>query len=190
MPTGLTKEGSLTLTVLFCTVSALATSTRRVARVNGVPWDTCESSFIREEEAQLCKRPGAMATTLGTSNRAIRPLTDVSKFLNRYSLLILFGLVHNVFGDHMIGIFSETGFTPRKFFEMTFCRFGPALLKPLPQRVHALARLLNLSTTKRLTRAVSGDIDNPQVNTQGLSSLIGVGVGTSKVTARYHIPLR
>src|SRR5205085_998837 len=133
MPTSLTTEGSLTLAVLFCRIPALATSTTCVTRVNGMQWNASKGCFVREEETQLCKRPGAMTTTLGTSNRALRSLTDVSKFLYRYSLLILFGLLNKTFGDDMIGVFSETGFTPRKFFEMTLCRFGPALLKPLPK---------------------------------------------------------
>src|SRR6266699_3550122 len=77
MPTRLTNEGSLTLTVLFCTVSTHATRPRRVARVNQVQWDTGQSGFIREEETQLRKGPGGMASTLRVSNRAFRPLTDV-----------------------------------------------------------------------------------------------------------------
>ena len=138
MSASLTEKGSLTLAVLFCTMPTFATSTRRVAGVNGVQWDTCQSSFIREEETQLPEGPGALSCTLRVSNRAFRPLTDVSKFLNRYSLLVGFGLLHNAFGDDMIGMLAEAGFPARKFIEMTLSRLRATLLKALPERVPAL----------------------------------------------------
>ncbi len=78
MTTSLTTEDSLTLAVLFCTVPTLATGARRVAWVNGMQWHSSKGSFIREEETQLCKGPGGMASTLRVSNRAFRPLTNVS----------------------------------------------------------------------------------------------------------------
>jgi len=72
-----TTERSLTLAVLFCTVSALATSTRRVAWVNRVQWHAGKNCFIGEELTQLSKRPTALPCTLRVSNRAFRTGTDV-----------------------------------------------------------------------------------------------------------------
>src|SRR5205823_10946582 len=64
----------------------------------------------------------------------------------------------------MIGVFAETGFFPREFLEMPFCRLGAARLQALTQTMRALARLLNLSATESFTRAISGQIDNTQIN--------------------------
>ena len=50
---GLTTEDGLTLAVRFRTVATLAASTRRVARVYRVQWDTCKGSFIGQEETEL-----------------------------------------------------------------------------------------------------------------------------------------
>ena len=52
-----TAKSGLALAVRFGTVAALATRTGRIAWVNRMQWDTCQSSFIGEELTQLSKRP-------------------------------------------------------------------------------------------------------------------------------------
>ena len=49
VPAGLTDKGSLTLAVLFGTVTAHMARARRVAWVYQVQWDTCKSSFVGKE---------------------------------------------------------------------------------------------------------------------------------------------
>ena len=77
MSASLTTEGSLTLAVLFGTVSALATRSTGVGWVNEVQWHTSQSGFIREEETELPEGPGAMLCTLRVSNRAFGSLPNV-----------------------------------------------------------------------------------------------------------------
>ena len=55
MSAGLTTEMSLTLAVRFCTVSAHATRTRCVARINRVQWDARESGLVGKEGTELSK---------------------------------------------------------------------------------------------------------------------------------------
>ena len=57
--------------------------------------------------------------------------------------MLLFGLLHNAFGDDMVGMFAEPGFFASKFFKMTFGGLCPAFLQALTQGMMALARLLN-----------------------------------------------
>ena len=72
----------------------------------------------------------------------------------------------------MIGVFTETGFTPTKLFEMPFGTLRPAFLQTLPQRVHQLSCLLDLRTTERFTIRSRGYVHDAQVNTEDLSWLI------------------
>src|SRR5258708_1422856 len=135
--------------------------------------NTGKSSLVAKEETQLCKSPGGMTRTLGTSNRALGSLPNVPEFLNRYSLMVSLGLLNNAFGDDMIAVFAETGFTPREFLEMAFGRLRPTLLQTLTKRMVALACLLNRLATKRLTLAIRSQIDDAQVNTQDITGFIG-----------------
>src|SRR5258708_16935593 len=114
-----------------------------------------------------------MTRTLGTSNRALGSLPNVPEFLNRYSLMVGFGILNNEVGDDMIAVFAETGFTPREFLEVPFSRLRPTRLQALTKPMVALACLLNRLATKRLTLAIRRQIDDAQVNTQDITGFIG-----------------
>ncbi len=167
MPALDTTEAGLTLTVLFCTVPTLATRSRCVSWVNRMQGDTGKFSLIGKEETELSKRPGGMTRTLGFSNRALGPLPNVPQILNRYSLFLLFGLLHNPFGDDMIGVFLETSLTTREFLEMPLCRFRTLLLEMLTKGRQACSVLLDSLAAERLSEAVGCQIDNAQVYAQG-----------------------
>src|SRR5258706_7070610 len=80
----------------------------------------------------------------------------------------------------MIGLLAKTGFTSTELYEMAFCRPGSLLLKGRTQGLHALACLLNVSTTEGLARAIGCQIDNAQVNTQGRSGFLWAGFRSIK----------
>src|SRR6266849_686334 len=84
-----------------------------------------------------------------------------------------FGLLHNPFGDTMVHIFAETGFTPRKFLEMSFCRFRPVLLQALSKGVQTLSCLLNGLPTERFTRTVSSQVDDAKIDAECICHFIG-----------------
>src|SRR5437868_3114388 len=86
----------------------------------------------------------------------------------------------------MIGVFLETSLFSRESLEMPFCRFGPARLQALTQTMRALSRLLNLSATEGLTRAISGQIDKTQVNAQG--SIGGIWCWLRNIKGHSQIP--
>ena len=88
-------------------MTALTTGARRVGRVYRVQGHTRKSSLVGKEETELCKSPGGMTRTLGTSNRALGSLPNVPEFLNRYSLMVSLSLLNNAFGDDMIRVLIE-----------------------------------------------------------------------------------
>ncbi len=63
-------KAGLTLAVLFGTVAAGTTRSRRVARVYRVQGDTSKRGLVGEKETQLPEGPGGMASALRVSNRA------------------------------------------------------------------------------------------------------------------------
>src|SRR5258708_35526481 len=67
----------------------------------------------------------------------------------------------------MIGIAAETGFAPRKLFEMTFRGLGPLLLQMVTQIRIALARLLDGLSAECFAFAIGSQIDNAQINPKG-----------------------
>src|SRR5260370_2475572 len=87
--------------------------------------------------------------------------------------MVGFGLLHNPFGDTMVHIFAETGFTPRKFLEMSFCRFRPVLLQALSKGVQTLSCLLNGLPTEHFTRTVSSQVDGAKINAECICHFIG-----------------
>src|SRR5436305_324167 len=114
-----------------------------------------------------------MAIALRTSNRAISALPNVPKFFNRYSLPIGFGLLNNPFGDHMIGVFLETGLLTRQFLEMPLGAFRATLLQALTQGMHTLSILLDNFTAEGLAFAIGSKVDDTQVNSEGIRGFIG-----------------
>jgi hypothetical protein len=135
-----------------------------------VQWDTSKSRLVGKELTELSKGPGSMAIALRTSNRAIGSLPNVPKFFNRYSLSSGFGLLHNAFGDDMIGVFAEPGFFAREVLEMAFRTLCPPLLQALAQGMLALARLLNGFAAKGLAFTIGGKVDHAQINAKRSSS--------------------
>jgi len=167
---GLTTESSLTLAVRFCRVSAHATRARRIARVYKVQGNTREGGLIGEEGTELPKRPIALAIALRTSNRALGSLPNVPEFFNRYRLVLLFGFLHNPFGDDMIGVFLESGLLTRELFQMPLCTFCPPLLQALTQGMMPLSVLFNGLPTERLAGTVGCQLDTTEVLFAGKGS--------------------
>src|SRR2546423_956400 len=83
-----------------------------------------------------------------------------------------FGFVHNAFGDDMIGVFLEPGFTARELPQMAFGRLATTLLKTLTQRVQTLAVFLNLLTAEGFTLAIGSQVDDAQVNAKRSSHFV------------------
>lgn len=169
----LTDKSGLTLAIGFGTVSAHMARSRRIARVDRVQRDSCKSGLIGEERTELSKGPGSMAIALRTSNRAIGACPNVPEFFNRYPLMVLFGFVHNPFGDDMIRILVEPRLFARELFEMAFRTLGATLLQALPQSVVSLAGGLNSLSTKGFAFRVCRKVDNAQINPKSSSHVIG-----------------
>src|SRR6266849_9487720 len=83
------------------------------------------------------------------------------------------GLLHNPFGDDMVGVFPEPFFASREFLEMPPGRLRTSLLQTLTQGMEALPRLLNLLTTERFTRAVSSQINDAKIDAECVCHFIG-----------------
>ncbi len=73
----------------------------------------------------------------------------------------------------MIGVFPEPAFLAGKFLEMPFGRFRAALLQTPAQRMMPLAVSLNLLSAKGLPLRVSSQIDDAQINAQGIRWRVG-----------------
>src|SRR3989441_10608794 len=87
--------------------------------------------------------------------------------------MVGFGLLHNPFGDDMVGVFPEPFFASREFLEMPPGRLCTSLLQTLTQGVEALPRLLNLLTTERFTRTVSSQVDDAKIDAESICYFIG-----------------
>src|SRR6266568_1071295 len=99
-----------------------------------------------------------------------------------------FGLVNNPFGDHMIGVFLEPGFFTREFLEMAFGRLGTTLLQALPKCMMPLAIAFDRLTTEGFPLGVGSHIDDPKINTEGISRFIGCRGGNIKSYSQIEGP--
>src|SRR6266487_650559 len=168
----LADEGGLTLAIGFLTVLTHVARTRGIARVNRMQRDGSLSGLVGKELTELPKGPGSMPRSLRPSYRALGAGPNVSKVFDGYCLPVGFGLLDNPFGDHMIGVAFETGFTPREFLEVAPCRLSAAHLQALSEGVHLLSIVFNGLSAKRLTCAIGGKVDNAQVNAEGIRRLL------------------
>src|SRR3989442_10297458 len=80
--------------------------------------------------------------------------------------MVGFGLLHNPFGDDMVGVFPEPFFASREFLEMPPGRLCTSVLQTLTQGMEALTCLLNGLPTERFTRTISSQVDDAQVNAE------------------------
>ncbi len=149
--------------------------TTGITWVYRMQWDTCKGRFVLQKGTQLPEGPGSMAIALRTSNRAIGSRPNVPKFFNRYSKALSFGLLHNAFAHHMIGMTLEASFFARKPLQVAFRALGATLLQALTQGMMALAVLLNRFTAEAFSFTISGQVDDAQINTKGSSGCIGWG---------------
>src|SRR6266487_4953781 len=72
----------------------------------------------------------------------------------------------------MIGVFLEPGFLAREFLEMFLRGLGALFLQTLTQSLMPLAVFLDSFTAKGFTLAVSSQVDETQINAEGVSHLI------------------
>ena len=100
-----------------------------------------------------------------------------------------FGFVHNAFGDHMIGVFLEPGFTARELPEMAFGRLAITLLQALSEGRHTLAVFLNLLTAERFSKRVSRQVDDTQVYSKSSSHFVRRGCRDFKSHRQIEDPL-
>src|SRR2546421_6617833 len=100
-----------------------------------------------------------------------------------------FGFVHNAFGDHMIGVFLEPGFTARELPEMAFGRLAITLLQALSEGRHTLAVFLNLLTAEGFSKRVSRQVDDTQVYSKSSSHFVRRGCRDFKSHRQIEHPL-
>src|SRR5260221_4161883 len=89
----------------------------------------------------------------------------------------------------MIRVPSKPGFSARHVLEMSFRRRCAAFLQALAQGMIALADLLNWLTTEGLTIRRGSQVNDPQVNAEGLSRFIRRRNGNVQGHSRIPCPL-
>ena len=162
--TRLTGECRLVKTVGFRDIATSRTGLRSVSRVNSNNFDAGKFGFILNLCSQVCEVPGMLLSPLAFSNPY--PVMNSLQVFKGEPATGALSLFNNILGDYVVYILSKAGFFAFAFLHQAFGRLCSFALQFLSKFRLSLPVIVNLITGKSFSIAVSGNIDNAQVNAQ------------------------
>ena len=134
---------------------------------------TSQRRFVGDILTKFAKSPLAVSAALRLPNRWLGAFPDTRQVFEGQVLPSVFGFGNEAFADNVIGVGLEPPFAPTEALQLALGALGSDLLKRPPQAVIVLARSLYRRATERLTIAISGEIDDAQVNPQHALNFVG-----------------
>jgi hypothetical protein len=95
-----------------------------------------------------------------------RPRSDIRQVFQRNRPLCAFGFGNQPLADDVVRILLESALTPLQLTQSSFGRFRHDLLERVPTLGISLAAAFNLFSAERLTRTISCQIDDAEINTK------------------------
>jgi hypothetical protein len=164
-----TGEIRLSATVGLIDTTTYGTSLRGISWIYYCDWNTRQLRFVLDFLAQIIKAPGVMPSPLALTNRC--PFTYATQFFDGNPASGAFGPFDNSLRDYMVYVFCESRFFLASFLEQALCRLGSLTLQPCLNLFVTFAQVVDVGTGVNGPIRVSGDIDNPHINSQKLSNI-------------------
>ena len=172
----------LTLTSAVClfTVATLLASSRSTSGVEEKNGNAKSSGFVCNLGNQISERPVTVSCPLSACDLC---LSDVAQIFqsNRPSSVVR--LLHNTFGNTVIGVFLIPRLTTGDFPEFPFCRAGLFSLKIFSAVNVPSPLIFNLFTRERLAIAIHGEINDANIYAQNIGEVGGLW-GLNKARGR------
>ena len=164
-------------------MSASGASLTCIGRWHKNNWDTSNTGFISNKQAQLIKRPiiGSASFSL-TSWLLIQRLSDISQVFKSQGCIQLLCLLNKLLGNVVIQPLLELLLSPRKPSQKSTTRPSAFGLNISPDRRVSVTNSLNLLSTPRLACGSGSNISSAQINPNyfwGLPSWLGGQVNTN-----------
>src|SRR5205823_456486 len=86
-----------------------------------------------------------------------------------------FGLRNNPFGDHMVDVFSKSGFLARKDTQAAATMLRAQALQLVPESPVAIAHVLDCAPAVDFAIAIDGDIRDTQIDPQHIVNIDQIG---------------
>src|SRR3990167_7299875 len=108
-------------------MAALRTGTAGVSGINQNNRHACPQSLVLDLETQIRERPVRVSCALGTSNRY--PVSNPAEFFQRDRASGVPCLLHDLFGNNVIGVFLEVRLFTRHTLEFALGRLRSIALE-------------------------------------------------------------
>ena len=150
--------------ISFINITANGASLRGVGRIDERYRHTGQLRLVREECAQLCKRPAMQRSSLRLASPY--PKADARKFFQGNPAPGAFSLLYDAFADAVVHVGSEASFFAGQLLEATLGRFGAFLLQTLAQATMAMTDIIDVLGGVYLAIGIGGNVDHAEIDAE------------------------
>ena len=155
------------MTISLFAMSALATGTRSVSRVDKPGRNTSPGCLVAHKASELGERPGMPLVAIHTPNRC--SLSDASQVFKSDCLACTNSLLYQGLANYVVGILLKTFLTSAHLLQAAFGRARTYFLQDLTPLVIACTNSLDLCPTKGLPLTISSQVDDAKINAEGIT---------------------
>lgn len=173
--------------ILLVGISALGALPAGVAGVYCDYWQPGQPGLVFQEGAQLKERPGMQNRALLAPNRDA--LAEAGQILDGQAAIGVFSGGNDLLADIVVDPGSEAVFTAREFLESPLGGAGLLLLEFGPQTAVTMTHRFDGRTGVAFSVAISGDIDDPQIDAKEVIDLNRRTIGNLNCGIQEEIPI-